>query len=101
MEFPEEKYWDLSEVVKTDCYSDWEGMYSEDDVKWVNQKCDALLIHVSEERAPFVRDMMAHFLVESIDQAGIRPDDQEIETTLVAIEWFTSCRYWMKREPTE
>ena len=94
-----ERYWDLSDVSKTsESYSDFESLLSKEDVERITEIVNTVVdSKTTVFNAEFVRDILTHFLVESVSEAGWWPPAEEINTFVSTIDWVFSSRWWLKR----
>jgi hypothetical protein len=96
VEWMKNRYIDLAEEAGRDSpgYSDFEGFAGPEKVEE--------LLKLSEIKTwltngpSFVRDLLAHWIYESIDQGDYTPNTEECVTFIQTVQWMFNVRYYMK-----
>lgn len=93
-------HWDLQEVLEpvSDVCTDFEGFAGPDEILRILGLPEVRdhLGYPTQLPAGFKRDMLIHWLFESIDQAGYVPTEAEAIDFLNMLEWIFASRRWLK-----
>jgi hypothetical protein len=94
-EAPDDQYWHHPGRV----YSDFEGFAGTDDIE-VMLSLEEVKSRLSNGPT-FIRDLVAHWMYENIDQGAYRPTLDEVRTFIDTVQWLFSARFYMKMDAPE
>jgi hypothetical protein len=94
------RYIDLAqELTKSNSYHDFEGLT--DPAGTHSMLVDPTIIQLLKGREPFVRDLLAHWYYDNIDEGGYTPSVEECQNFVFILDWLFTSRYWMKIDAKE
>jgi len=90
-----DRYIDLAQLIaQQSSYTDFEGFTDPEPIKAMLD--DSVIVERLKGASDFVRDLLAHWMHENIDQGDYTPDNEEALQFIELVDWLFNSRFYMK-----
>jgi hypothetical protein len=96
------RYIDLAqELTKGASYHDFEGLTDPASTHAMLANPTIASYFKPGEREPFIRDLLAHWYYDNIDEGGYTPSIEECQVFIHTLDYLFTSRYWMRIDAQE